>query len=177
MILYLTVFSSFEDFCTLDRLWPEPVSGEEGLHLWICPQHGHWGQHLVDRHVHIEQIQLKSNNSVAHSGLVGGGLEIFGSIFFVAFLALYGIILCIRVGKNTNNHLQKSRSVQNTRLFWPNVSISLVYFIIAYFYSGRLWAASQTPSTTFLFNLGPKLNLLTADQLPTLWAILSNGLF
>ena len=41
-----------------------------------------------------------------------------------------------------------THTAQNTRLFWPNVSISLVYFMIAYFHSGRLRAASQTPSTT-----------------------------
>ena len=95
----------------------------------------------------------------AHSGLVGGGLAILGSNFFIAFLAFYGTIICIRVGKNTNNHLERSKSVLNTWLFWPKVSIFPLYFIVAHFHAGRLGAASQTSWTTFLVNLGPKLNL------------------
>ena len=43
-----------------------------------------------------------------------GGLAILGSNFFIAFLAFYGTIICIRVGKNTNNHLERSKSVLNT---------------------------------------------------------------
>ena len=52
--------------------------------------------------------------SSLHSGLVGGGLAILGSNFFIDFLAFYGTIICIRVGKNTNNHLERSKSVLNT---------------------------------------------------------------
>ena len=59
----------------------------------------------------MEEVGRKE---LLHSGLVGGGLAILGSNFFIDFLAFYGTIICIRVGKNTNNHLERSKSVLNT---------------------------------------------------------------
>ena len=63
----------------------------------------------------------------AHSGLVGGGLGILGSNFFIVFFASWGLLTCIGVGKNATNHLKGSISVPNPCLLWPKMSILHCY--------------------------------------------------